>query len=369
VRISIPKEAKPGEGRVALLPEQVRDLVARGHLVTVETGAGARAGAGDGDYLDAGAEIAPDGQSAFAAGQLLVKVKEIVPAEFGWLRAEHIVFTNLHSAADRPQLDRLLEVGLTGIAAEETHPYGSPNSVLAGEIGALEGVRLVLAPHGGTGRHFMGHFGADPAHALVVGLGGVGRGALRTLLGLGLRVTGFDVSERARRDALLDWHGRAFAAHAIEAFAGALPGADLVVNCVLWDKRRGDHLLPRAALAEMRRGAVIVDIACDAGGAVETCRPTSWEAPTYAVDGVTHFCVDNIPGAAPVAASAGYARAIAPDVALIAEHGALEACRRNPWLARGLTCVGGVLTLEEAATVQGRAHVPAAELLAGEAPS
>lgn len=363
MRIAVPKESKPGEGRVALLPEQVGALTGAGHTVTVERGAGSRAGVDDAGYTAAGAILVDSAEAAFAAGELVVKVKEILPGEFRWLRRDHVVFTNLHSAADRAQLDRLLEVGLTAIAAEETHPNGSPNSVLAGEIGALEGVRLVLAPHGGTGRHFMGHFGAPAARALVVGLGGVGRGALRTLLGLGLDVIGFDVAERARQAAEIDWHGRSFRACDVDVLAAALPEADLVVNCALWDKRRGDHLIPRSALSAMRAGAVIVDIACDAGGAVETCRATTWESPIYVVDGITHFCVDNIPGAAPGTASAGYARAMAPNVALIAEHGALEACRRNPWLARGLTCAGGVLTLEEAATVQRRRYVSATDFL------
>ena len=135
------------------------------------------------------------------------------------------------------------------------------------------------------------------------------------------------------------------------------------MNCVLWDKTRGDHLLSRAMLADLQPGAAIVDIACDPGGAVETCRATRWEDPVYEVDGVRHFCVDNIPGAAPVAASAGYSAAIIDKVLAIATHGALEACRRDPWLAKGLTATGGTLTLSEAATVQERAWTPAWQVL------
>ena len=363
MRIGIPREIKSQEGRVALLPLQVRRLSEFGHKLLVERGAGMLSDALDSEYIAAGAAIVDSGEAVYAGAELIVKVKEILPAEFGYLRPEHVIFTNFHSAADRRQLDRLLEVGLTAIAAEETHEFGSPNSVLAGEIGALEGVRLVLAPHGGTGRHFMSHFGAPAAKALVIGLGGVGRGALRTLLGLGLSVIGFDLSRGARREAMFTWHKQDFQALDISELASYLEGADLVVNCVLWDKTRKDHLITRDMLKRMKPGAVIADISCDPAGAIETTRATKWEDPVYDVDGIRHFCVDNIPGAVPATASAGYAEAILPFVALIAEHGPIQACRRDRWLARGLTCAGGELILEEAGRFQNRPFTPLAEFL------
>jgi alanine dehydrogenase len=210
----------------------------------------------------------------------------------------------------------------------------------------------------------MGHFGAAPARAVVLGLGRVGRGALRTLLGLGLSVVGLDVHADARRTAALDWCRADFRADDIANLAEHLPDADMVFNCVLWDKHRSDHLLTRAMLKTMKPTAVIVDISCDEAGAVETSRPTTWDDPVYVEEGIRHFCVDNVPGAVPAAASAGYSEAILPMVRLIAEHGALEACRREPWLARGLTCARGVLTLEEAARVQNRDFTPVADFLA-----
>lgn len=364
MRIGVPREIKPQEGRVSLLPPQVSELVSLGHAVLVETNAGALAEASADQYAAAGAQIVDSATSVFDQAELIVKVKEILPPEYAYLRSSHVLFTNIHAAANRQQLDRLLQAGLIAIAAEETHEFGSPNSVLAGEIGALEGVRLVLAPHGGSGRHFMRHFDAAPAQALVLGLGGVGRGALRTLLGLGLSVVGLDVNASARREATLTWYKSDFSTDHIDALPGYLGRADLVLNCVLWDKHRSDHLIDRRMLKDMKRGAVIVDIACDPNGAIETSRATTWEDPVYSVDGVWHFCVDNIPGAAPVSASAGYAAAILPFVKLIAEHGALEACRRSHWLARGLACAGGVLTLAEAARVQERPYTPVEKLLA-----
>ena len=358
MHIGVPREIKPGEGRVALLPDQVSQLCERGHQVTVERDAGIHSAADDHAYLQAGARIASNAAEVYGECQLIVKVKEILPVEFELLRPRHIVFTNLHSAADPVQLDRLLEVGLTAIAAEDTHQWGSPNCPLAGEIGALEGVRLVLASHGGSGRHFMSHFGADPARAIVIGLGGVGRGALRTLLGLGLSVVGLDISAVARKEAALTWHDRALQVDHVDALPRYLADADLICNCVLWDKSQSDHLLSRAMLADLKKGVAIVDISCDTAGAVETCRATSWDDPVYEVDGVRHFCVDNIPGSVPVTASAGYAQAILPMILEIAELGAIEACRRNSWLARGLTTCQGQLLLEEAARVQDRPLTP-----------
>lgn len=365
MKIGIPKEIKPQEGRVALLPEQVGRLVEAGHDLFLEKNAGIQSGFPDRAYEDAGATLMTNGAQIYENARLIVKVKEILPPEFTLLRKDHIILTNIHSANDRVQLDRLLEVGLTAIAAEDTHQFGSPNCPLAGEVGAFEAVRLSLAPYGGTGRHFMGHFGSQAAKALVIGLGHVGGGALRTLLSLGVEVVGLDISAGAQKQAALDWHDRNYRSDHISKLAEYLGDADMIINCVMWPKDRNDHLIDRQMLSKMKSSAIIVDISCDEAGAIETSRPTSWRDPVYEIDGIRHFCVDNIPGAVPAAASAGYASALLPHILEIAEHGALEACRRNPFLARGLNCVDGILTLEEAAKVQSRPYIPASELLAG----
>jgi len=304
--------------------------------------------------------------SVYRQADLIVKVKEILPIEFPLLRREHVLFTNLHSAGDRPQLDCLLNTGLIAIAAESTHPYGSPNCPLAGEIAALEGVRLVFAMHGGSGRHFMAHYGAPAARALVIGLGNVGQGALRTLLGLGLEVVGFDIHPGARRQAELQWYDRSFSTDGLEALENHLSSADIIVNSVLWDKNRADHLIRRDMLGQLKKTAVIVDVSCDTAGAVETCHPVSWSDPVYEVDGIRHFCVDNIPGAVPVTASAGYAAVIVPHIHNIAAHGPIAACQQDPWLARGLTCHAGQLLLEEAGRLQQRPYTPVDEFLAAQ---
>ncbi|WP_373087965.1 alanine dehydrogenase [Sneathiella sp.] len=363
MKIGIPTEIKAQEGRVALLPVQVRALVTGGNELFVQSGAGLLAGASDTDYAAAGATILSTASEVYETAELIVKVKEILPPEFDLLKEHHILLTNIHSANDRRQLDQLMKVGLIAISAEDTHQFGSPNCPLAGEVGAFEGVRLSLATHGGTGRHFMAHFGAPAAKAIVLGLGHVGRGALRTLISLGVEVVGLDISPGARKQAELDWHNTSFRAAPITDLADHLADADMIFNCVMWPKHRDDHLVSRTDLAKLKRTAVIVDISCDEGGAIETSRPTTWQEPVYVEDGIRHFCVDNIPGAVPVTSSAGYAAALLPHITSIALHGPLEACRRDPWLARGLTCARGVLTHKEAATVQGRKFTAAADYL------
>ncbi|MCR9214203.1 MAG: alanine dehydrogenase [Proteobacteria bacterium] len=365
MKIGIPKEIKPQEGRVALLPEQVAQLVTEGNEVFVQSTAGLLSGASDINYSKAGAIICAAAEEVFAKATLIVKVKEILPEEFGLLRKDHILLTNIHSANDKLQLDHLLDVGLTAIAAEDTHQFGSPNCPLAGEVGAFAGVQLSLAQNGGTGRHFMAHFGAPTAKAIVIGLGHVGRGALRTLLSLGVDVVGLDINPGARKQAALDWHQANLTVGDIPDLEDHLTDADMIFNCVMWPKHREDHLISREDLGSLKPTTIIVDISCDEGGAIETSRPTSWEDPVFVEGGIRHFCVANIPGAVPVTASAGYATALLPHIKSIAKHGVLEACKQDPWLARGLNCVEGVLTLEEAARVQGRDFTPTEVILNG----
>ncbi len=363
--IGITKEIKPQEGRVALMPREVLQLIDAGHRVRVETNAGVLSGCSDTDYKSAGAEILDDAKSVYAENEMIVKVKEILPAEYGLLSGKHILYTNIHSASNRELTDVLLDVGLSGISAEDTHQDGSPNCPLAGEVGAFEGVRLCLAPHGGRGRHFMPHFGSPALKAVVIGLGLVGQGAVRTLTQLGASVTGLDIISRARKNAALTWSGNDFVADDVSNLEKHLEDADLVINCVLWPKHRDDHLISRAMLKQLKPTTVIVDVSCDEGGAVETCRGTSWDDPVYEVDGIRHFCVDNIPGAVPVTASAGYSQAIFPFVSLIADIGVIEACKRESWLAKGLTCHDGNLILAETARVQDREFTAIEDYLPG----
>ncbi|WP_420547460.1 alanine dehydrogenase [Curvivirga sp.] len=355
--VGIPKEIKPQEGRVAQMPEQVKQLTDAGVKVLVETNAGILSGVTDEEYKAAGAEIMPDAASVYGGATLIVKVKEFLEAEYPLLREDHILFTNIHPAALPGQVDALLEKGLTAIAAEDCHEFGSPNCALAGEVGAFEGIRYCFAPHGGSGRHFYGHYGSQPIKAAVIGLGNVGRGALRVLLSLGIEVVGYDISDGIRYRTEQDWDHSNFSTAHIDDFNTDMGDYDLIVNCVLWPKHRDDHLISRADLKRLKPTAVISDISCDPGGAVETCRATKWEDPTYREEGILHFCVDNIPGSVPVAASAGYSRALYIHIKSMIENGWKEACKKNAYLARGLVCAEGTLTHAETARVQGRDRV------------
>lgn len=355
--VGVPKEIKPQEGRVALLPDKVAELVASNVRVNVQSGAGLLSDASDDAYTAAGANVLPSMEAVYEQSGLIFKVKEFLEPEYGLLRKNHVLFTNIHPAATPGQVDVLLERGLVAFAAEDTHEFGSPNCALAGEVGSFEGIRLCFAQHGGSGRHFLPHFGSQPIKAAVVGLGNVGRGALRVLLSLGCEVVGFDISDGIRYRTEQDWDAKSFTTADITEFTDRMGEFDLIVNCVLWPKHRDDHLISRAQLKDLKQTAVITDISCDEGGAVETCRPTSWEDPTYREEGILHFCVDNIPGSVPVAASAGYGTALLPHIRSILENGWQEAAKSNPWLRRGLVCAEGTLLHAETAKLQNRDRV------------
>lgn len=358
MRIGIPKEIKVQEGRVALLPAHVARLTAAGAEVFVERDAGLHAGADDGAYAAAGATILADGAAVFAAVDMIVKVKEPMQAELAALRPDHILVANLYCGRDRSLVDHLLAVGATAIAAEHAHPHHPGNSPIGGELGALEGLHLLFRPHGGNGRHFMRHPGARGARAVVIGLGLAGRGALRVLLNLGVAVTGIDEDPAAIARAAMEWSNRDFATAPAASLGELLSEADLVINCVRWDKARRDHLVTRDMLGLLPRGAVIVDVACDRAGAIETSVPTSWENPTYQVAGITHFCVENLPAAVPPVASATFAEVIAAIAMPVTLQGLEAAAHDLPWLAGAVVCRGGRLHDRRIAALQDRRWTP-----------
>ena len=363
--IGIPKEIKPQEGRVAQMPEQVQYLTRDGFQVLVEKDAGVLSGASDQDYRDAGAVVLEKAKDVFDGADLIVKVKEFQESEYDLLRKDHILFTNIHPAATPKQVDTLLQKGLVAIAAEDCHEFGSPNCSLAGEVGAFEGIRYCFAPHGGSGRHFYGHYGSSPIKAAVLGLGNVGRGALRVLLSLGINVVGFDISDGVRYRTEQDWDHRHFTTAHIDDLHTQLKEFDLIINCVLWPKHRSDHLISRNDLQKMKNNTVIADIACDPSGAIETCRATTWQNPTYHEEGILHFCVDNIPGSVPVTASAGYSQSLYPHIKNISANGWKKACQSDDYLAQSLVCANHILTHAETAQIQGRTRIDPNNFLNG----
>ena len=323
MHIGIPREIKPLEARVALVPEACGDLVRQGHRVWVERGAGEGSGFADADYLAAGAAVAPDAAALYAEAELVVKVKEPWGPELDLLRRDHLLFSFLHLAADAALTERLLAIGLTAVGFETltvggTLPILRPMSDIAGRLAVQIGATLLQAPQGGKGLLLGGTGGADRGHVVVLGAGNAGGAAIALAAGLGCRVTAFDRNP-AR---LLALHGSAPNVTALYPYADALRAAvtqaDLLIGAVLVPGARAPRLVPETWVAGMAPGSAIIDIAVDQGGCVETTHPTTYADPTYRVHGVVHFGVTNMPGAVPRSASRALCASLWPWVLRLA---------------------------------------------------
>lgn len=364
MKIGMPKEIKPGETRVVLTSTETAELVGDGHTVLIETGAGEHAGYTDKDYIDAGAEIRTSMAEIYKESEFIVKVKEIFPDEYELLRENQIIFTCLHPASNREQTDALLKKKVIGITAEDTHRYGSPNCEIAGKLGVLMGSYYLLGINNGMGKLVSGIGGVPGIRALVIGAGIVGKSATDALSALGAQVILMDINIGVLREAQF-----LFPKNVSTAFSNQnnikklLPEIDLVINCVKWPVQRKDHLITKEMLSMMKKGSVIVDISADIGGAIETFKPTTLENPTYVIDGVIHYGVNNIPAAVPQTASKAYAASVLPHIRSIANNGVVEACRRDGYLRRGLAVYEGILTHEETSIAQNRPFTSPEEVL------
>ena len=351
--IGVPKEIKPSEYRVGLTPDSVRELTRAGHRVFVEQSAGAGLGASDETYRQAGAQVLPDAPAVFAATRLIVKVKEPQPVEVALLGPNHTLFTYLHLAADPALARALADTGATCVAyetvtaADGTLPLLAPMSEVAGRLSVQAGARCLERPQGGAGLLLGGVPGVEPASVVVLGGGVVGTQAIRMALGLEARVTVLDKSLPRLRALASEFGGRLATLHATGvAVERAVTGADLVIGAVLVPGLAAPRLVTRPMLSRMKPGSVIVDVAIDQGGCVETSRPTTHEAPTFVVDGVVHYCVANMPGAVPRTSAQALNNATLPFVLALAGLGVDEALRRDPPLRKGLNVAGGKVLLE-----------------------
>ncbi|EYB67963.1 Alanine dehydrogenase [Deinococcus phoenicis] len=350
MKIGLPKEIKVKENRVALTPGGVGTLVRRGHSVTVERGAGLGSGIQDSEYVAAGAVLGP-AADAWAA-EMVVKVKEPVATEYGYLRDDLLLFTYLHLAADRPLTDALLSAGTTGVAYETVQledgslPLLTPMSEVAGRLSVQAGAYHLQKPVGGRGVLLGGVPGVQAGHVVIVGGGVVGTNAAKMAMGLGAKVTVLDVSHR--RLTYLDdvFFGKLTTMMSSEANIRALlPEADLLVGAVLIPGAKAPHLVTRDMLPLMQEGSVIVDVAVDQGGCVETIHPTTHDDPTYLVDGVIHYGVANMPGAVPRTSTFALTNQTLPYVLLLADHG-VNALHRSRALMLGLNTYQGQLTYQ-----------------------
>lgn len=317
--IGIPREIKPLEGRVALLPGACAELAHHGHEVLVERGAGRLSGYEDPAYAAAGARLVEGAEALYAESRLIVKVKEPVGPELGYLRADHTLFCFLHLAANRELALALKSLGLTAIAFETLEvdgrlPILRPMSEVAGRVAVQVGTHLLHAPQGGCGVLLGGVTGTDRGTVVVIGAGVAGSAAAAMAAAMGATVTVYDKNPD-RLAAMRALGPNVTALHATrEDMATSLGAADLLVGAVLVPGRRAPVVVQRETVAAMRDGSVIVDISVDQGGCVETTRPVTYEAPTYVEEAVIHFTVTNMPGAVPRTASQALSANVLPYV-------------------------------------------------------
>ncbi len=370
MRIGVPKEIKPHEYRVGLTPGSVREYVAAGHEVTVETGAGAGIGADDEAYRKAGAVIADTAEEIFASAGMIVKVKEPQASEWSQLREGQILFTYLHLAPDPEQTRGLLASRCTAIAYETVTdargglPLLAPMSEVAGRL-AIEAAGAALQRHaGGRGVLLGGVPGVPPARVVVIGGGVVGTHAARMAAGLGAEVTILDRSLPRLRELDELFSGRVRTRFStIDAVESEVFAADVVIGAVLIPGASAPKLVTRQMLGSMRRGAVVVDVAIDQGGCFETSKATTHANPTYEVDGIVHYCVANMPGAVPLTSSYALNNATLPFGLALAEKG-LRALAENPHLRAGLNIHSGQVTNKAVADSLGLTFVPPEQAVA-----
>lgn len=360
MRIGTVTEIKPLESRVGLTPAVVATLVAHGHEVFVQSGAGAGVGLADSEYANAGGKILADAPAVFAAADLIVKVKEPQASEIALLTPRHTLFTYLHLAPDPEQTKGLMASGCTAIAYETILdergglPLLTPMSQVAGRMAAQVGAHYLLAPAGGRGILMGGVPGVAPAKVIILGGGVSGFNAAEIAVGMRADVTIMDISPA--RLAMLDAHfeGRA---RTVLSSRGALlellPTADLVIGCVLVAGASAPKLVKREDLKLMRKGAVLVDVAIDQGGCFETSHATTHVEPTYVVDGVVHYCVANMPGAASLTSTYALGAATTPYVLALADKGVERALAEVPGFAAGLNIQAGRVVHPAVAASQG----------------
>lgn len=350
VKIGVPKEIKTHEYRVGLTPGAVREYVAAGHDVLVETNAGAGIGVTDDDYRGAGATVAGSAREVFASSDMIVKVKEPQPSEWTLLRENQILFTYLHLAPDPEQAKGLLKSGCTAVAYETVTdaqgglPLLAPMSEVAGRL-AIEAAGAALRRHaGGRGLLMGGVPGVQPARVVVLGGGVVGTHATRMAVGLGAEVTILDRSIPRLRELDELFEGRVRTRFStMDVLENEVFAADVVIGAVLVPGASAPKLVSRDMLSAMRTGAVIVDVAIDQGGCFETSRPTTHADTTYEVDGVIHYCVANMPGAVPLTSSQALNNATLPFGLALAKK-AFAAVLEDPHLRAGLNVHRGRLT-------------------------
>jgi alanine dehydrogenase len=371
MRIGVPTEIKEDEYRVALTPAGARELTERGHEVLLQAGAGEGSAIPDEEFTAQGARIVPDAPTVFSEAEMVLKVKEPQPPEVEMLRPGQTLFTYLHLAPD-PALTRgLCKSGAICVAYETVEdergrlPLLAPMSEIAGKIATQAGAFFLEKPLGGRGILLGGVPGVAAANVMVIGGGAVGMHAAFIAIGMEADVFVYDVSLDRLRELDIALGGRCSTVFSSTlAIEEMLPRADLVIGAVLVHGARAPYVVRREQLKLMRRNAVLVDVAIDQGGCFETSHPTTHREPTFEVDGVTHYCVANMPGAVPITATFALTNATLPYVLSLADLGVAEAVERNPGLALGVNVAAGKVTHPAVAEAVGEEYTPVADALA-----
>jgi alanine dehydrogenase len=369
VRIGVAREIKTDEYRVALTPAGARELVQRGHDVLVETTAGDGSSFPDSDYERAGAQVVSLGD-VWAQSELLLKVKEPIAEEYPRLREGLVLFTYLHIAADEPLTRALVDSGISAVAYETVEtddrrlPLLAPMSEIAGRLAAQAGAYFLEKPLGGRGLLLGGVPGVAPGRVLVLGGGVVGYNAAIIAIGLGAQVTILDRSiDRMRYlDEILSGRVSTVMSSTLQ-IESSIADADVVIGAVLVPGALAPKLVTRPMLGVMKKGAVIVDVAIDQGGCVETAHATTHTDPVYSVDGITHYCVANMPGGVPITSTKALTNATLPYVEAIADHGLTQAVARDRALARGVNVLDGKITYEPVADAHDLEYTPLEDVL------
>lgn len=353
-----------------MTPAGVRELVRRGHEVSVQSEAGAGAGYQDKDYITAGAKISGTAEEIYSSNEMIVKVKEPLKAEYNLIRKDQIIFTYFHFASSLDLTDAMLASGSICITYETVEkadgslPLLTPMSEIAGRMSVQQGAKYLEKHNGGRGVLLAGVPGVRPANVLVLGAGVVGTNAAKIAAGMGANVTLMDINiSRLRQlDDLMP-------PNVITIFSNeanileAVRDSELIIGAVLVPGGKAPVLVTKAMLKEMKPGAVVIDVAVDQGGCIETCKPTTHEDPVYTIDGIVHYCVANMPGAVPYSSTQALTNSTLPYILQVADKGWKRACRENNELGKGLNIVKGNLTYASLASTFGKEYTNVADVL------
>jgi alanine dehydrogenase len=370
--IGIPKEIKPEEYRIAVLPGGVRQLTSRGHSLLVQKEAGLAAGFGDEDYAGAGAEVVNGPERVFAGADLIVKVKEPIEQEYGLFSEETALFCYLHSETRPTLIDLLLQKRITAIAfenikgADGSFPLLAPMSIIAGQQAVFQGMQFLWSHHDGLGVSMVAYPGLEPPEVVVLGAGQAGFHAARVAASLGAQVALFEIDPARIRQIAVELPANVrildIQTVPLEPY---LRRAHMLINTATVPPNSSRHLVDRAMVGKMRKGSVIVDVTANLRGAIETIdHYTTHADPVWSVDGVIHYAVTNIPGAVAHTASHALSAVVLPYLLELADKGPESALRANPALLHGLTSIAGLLTWREAGLLQNRPWLPPGDALA-----